>query len=154
MKGTFFSKPLEWNIETVGESWQQGEILKGTLKVKNHGSEAMDLTGTGVGLAFADIKKVQTRAEGAIKPEATESLEGKNLDPGSEVTLDFSFPLSSNGPVTDKKSSYYLSFGKNFIEGQLQLKIEPKALYSKIVGLLDTFYRFKMKEYKTSKKGL
>lgn len=154
MKGTFFSKPLEWNIETIGESWQQGDTLKGSVKVKNHGPEAADLGDAGVGLAFAEIKKVQARADGALKPLDKASLTDSSLASGAETTIDFSFPLSANGPVTDKKSSYYLCFGKNFTEGQLQLKVEPKSLYSRIVSLLDTFHRFKLKEYKTSKKGV
>lgn len=154
MKGTFFSRPLEWNIETIGESWQQGDTLKGTIKVKNHGAEAVDLSDTGVGLAFAEIKKVQSRADGALKPLDKSSLKDSSLGSGAETSMEFSFSLSDNGPVTDKKSSYYLCFGKNFTEGQLQLKVEPKKLYSRIVNLLDTFHRFKLKEYKTSKKGV
>lgn len=154
MKGTFFSKPLEWNIETVGESWLQGDTLKGFVKVKNHGTEPADLGDAGVAIAFAEIKKVQARAEGALKPEEKVPLTEKLLQPGTETTMEFSFPFSSNGPVTDKKSSYYLCFGKNFTEGQLQVKVEPKMLFSRIVNLLDTFHRFKLKEFKTSKKGV
>lgn len=154
MKGTFFNKPLEWNIETVGESWQQGDTLKGTLLVKNHGTEVISLENSGVGLAHADIKKVHSRTEGAIKPEVTSAFTQTDLNPAATATLDFSFPISSNGAVTDKKSSYYLSFGKKFIEGQLQIKVEPKVLYTKIIGLLDTFYRFKVKEIKGAKKGV
>lgn len=153
MKGTFFSKPLEWNVETAGESWPQGSVLKGTLKVKNHGTEKITLINTGVGLALADIKKVQTRAEGALKPEKTTALTG-DLSPGQELEIPFSFDISANSAVTDKKSSYYLTFGKDFIEGQLQVKVEPKGLYLKIIGLLDTFHRFKLKEFKASKKGV
>ena len=154
MKGTFFNKPLEWNIETSGESWQQGESVKGLLKVKNHSTESQSLEDSGVGLAFADIKKVQTRASGALKLENTVPFPVKEIPANGEMTLEFNFSISPNSGITDKKSSYYLCFGKGFTEGQLQLKIEPKALYSKIVGLLDTFHRFKQKEIKTSKKGV
>ena len=154
MKGTFFSKPLEWNIETSGESWQQGDILKGVLKVKNHGTESVALSGAGVALAHADIKKVHSRAEGALKPEATATFNETSLEAGSEATLEFSFPISANGAITDKKASYYLGFGKDFSESQLQVKVEPKELFKKIVGLLDTFHRFKVKEVKASKKGV
>lgn len=154
MKGTFFNKPLEWNIETTGESWQQGETLKGTLRVKNHGTESLDLSHSGVGLAHADIKKVHSRSEGALRPEATITFSEKELSPGAEAQLDFSFPISANGAVTDKKSSYYLCFGRNFVESQLQVKVEPKALFSKIIGLMDTFQRFKVKEVKATKKGV
>lgn len=154
MKGTFFNKPLEWNIETSGESWQQGETLKGLLRVKNHGSEPVSLEGSGVAMAQADIKKVQSRTEGALKIEKSIPFTQNELKAGEETELNFSFDISPNSPVTDKKSSYYLSYGRNFTEGQLQLKVEPKALYMKVTGLLDTFHRFKLKEFKAAKKGV
>ena len=154
MKGTFFNKPLEWNIETVGEAWQQGSSITGTLRVKNHGTEAVDLSDAGVGLSHADIKKVHSRAEGALKPLETATFAVKELKAGAETELSFSFNVGPNSPVTDKKTSYYLGFGKNFQESNLQTKIEPKVLYTKIVGLLDTFHRFKLKEFKAAKKGV
>ena len=154
MKGTLFSKPLEWNLETIGESWQQGDTLKGILKVINHGSEPQSLSGLGVALAYADIKKVHARVEGALKHEASLLFQDSELGAGKEALLNFSFNISPNGTVTDKKTSYYLGFGKNLSEGQLQVKVEPKKLYSMIVGLLDTFYRFKIKEIKGTPKGV
>ena len=154
MKGTFFNKPLEWNIETQGESWQQGGTVTGTLTVKNHGAETVSLGETGVGLSLAEIKKVHSRAEGALKPEATATFALAELASGSSTSLDFTFAIGPNSAVTDKKSSYYLGFGKNFSESNLQVKVEPKALYSKVVSLLDTFHRFKLKEVKAQKKGV
>jgi hypothetical protein len=153
MKGTFFSKPLEWNIETTGESWQQGDTLKGVLKVKNHGTEKVNLADAGVALAYAEIKKVHSRADGALKPEVKESFKDE-LNAGESAEISFSFPISPNSPVTDKKASYYLGFGKNFSESNLQVKVEPKALFMKVIGLMDTFQRFKLKEFKGTKKGV
>lgn len=153
MKGTFFSKPLEWNIETTGESWQQGDVLKGIVKVKNHGAEKVSLADAGVALAYAEIKKVHSRAEGALKPEHKEIFQN-DINPGETAEISFAFPISANSPVTDKKASYYLGFGKNFSESNLQVKVEPKALFMKVIGLLDTFQRFKLKEYKGTKKGV
>jgi hypothetical protein len=154
MKGTFFSKPLEWNIETQGESWQQGGELKGSVRLKNHGAEKIELSDCGVGLAHADIKKVHTRADGALKPEDKKPFSESVINPGEELSMEFSFTVGVNAPVTDKKGSYYLTFGKNFIEGQLQVKVEPNVLFTKVIGLLDTFHRFKLKEYKAVKKGV
>lgn len=154
MKGTFFSKPLEWNIETTGESWQQGDTLKGVLKVKNHGAEKANLADMGVALSYADIKKVHSRAEGALKPEVKETFKNTELGAGESAEVEFSFPISANSPVTDKKASYYLGFGRNFSESNLQVKVEPKALFMKVIGLMDTFQRFKLKEFKGTKKGV
>lgn len=154
MKGTFFNKPLEWNIETKEESWQQGSTLHGTLRVKNHGSESINLENPGVALAYADIKKVHAKTEGILKPEVKADLTEKSLAPGETKEMSFTLVLPENCPVSDKRSTYFLCYGKNSTENHLQLKIEPRALYGKLVGLMDTFQRFKLKEYKGSKKGV
>ncbi len=154
MKGTFFNKPLEWNLETIGEFWHQGDVLKGFLKLKNHGPETVTLANCGVSLAHGEIKKVQSRTDSALKFEQNMLFAESEILPNSELLLDFTFLIGSNSPVTDKKSSYYLCFGKEFLESQLQVRIEPKALFTKVVGLLDTFHRFKLKETKGAKKGV
>ena len=154
MKGTIFNKPLEWNLETIGEYWHQGDVLKGFLKLKNHGLEAVTLDNCGVSLAHGEIKKVHSRTDGALKFEQNMSFSASEILPNSELLLDFTFSIGSNSPVTDKKSSYYLCFGKQFLESQLQVRIEPKLLFTKVVGLLDTFHRFKLKETKGAKKGV
>ena len=128
MKGTFFSKPLEWNIETNGESWQQGDTLTGTLKVKNHGTDKIILDDMGVALAYADIKKIHSRADGALKSEITKTFKCE-IKPGETTEISFAFPIGSNSPVTDKKSSYYLAFGKNFSESNLQVNVELRLLH-------------------------
>lgn len=154
MKGTFFSKPIEWNIETIGESWQQGEFIRGILRVKNHGLNDNELSNSGVALSYAEIKKVQSRSEGALKIEQELTFPTARLAAGEEAQVEFSFQIDSNAPITDKKGSYYLTFGKDFKEEILQVKVEPKGLFTKVSKLLDTFHRFKFKEFKASKKGV
>lgn len=154
MKGTFFSKPLEWNIETDKESWTQGEIIKGTLRVKNHGAETVALNEAGVAIAYADIKKVHARTEGAMKFDVKNVFQDKELKSGETKELGFDLTLPSNCAVTDKKASYFLTYGQNHAENHLMLKVEPKALFAKVIGLLDTFHRFKLKEFKGAKNGV
>jgi hypothetical protein len=154
MKATFFNKPLEWNLETREESWPQGSTVNGTIRVKNHGAEKMDLRSAGVGLAYADIKKVHAKTEGALKPEVQILLDKKEVSPGETIEMNFSLTLPENCPVSDKKSSFFLTYGRNLSEKHLQLKIEPKILYGKLIGILDTFCRFKLKEFKGTKKGV
>lgn len=154
MKGSLFNKPLEWSIETVGESWQQGSTITGILKVKNHGSEVVSLKNSGVALAHGEMKKIHSRVEGALQIELREEFKEEEAMPGKEVELSFSLKLPENSPVSDKKSSYYLTYGREFNESHLQLKIEPYILFTKVIGLMDTFHRFKLKELKSSKKGV
>ena len=154
MKGTFFSKPLEWNIETDKESWTQGESINGVLRLKNHGSESVDISNAGVAIAYADIKKVHARTEGAMKFDAKALFAESELKGQEQKELPFSLTLPANCAVTDKKASYYLAYGKNHSESHLMLKVEPKILFGKVVSLMDTFFRFKLKEYKGTKNGV
>lgn len=154
MKGSFFNKPLEWSLETLGESWQQGSSITGTLKVKNHGNQGLSLKNSGVALAHGEMKKIHARSEDAFRIEVTEEFEQEEISPGEEIELTFSLKLPENCPVSDKKSSYYLTYGNEFHESHLQLKIAPYILFTKVIGLMDTFHRFKLKELKSSKKGV
>jgi hypothetical protein len=154
MKGTFFQKPLEWNIETPEESWQQGGKVRGILRVKNHGSEPVRLESCGVGLAYADIKKVHAKTEGLLKPLPQMSFPDCGLEPGQTKELAFDLDLPANCPVSDKKATWFLTYGKNATENHLQLNIQPRILFGKLVGLLDTFQRFKLKEFKGTKNGV
>ena len=154
MKGTFFSKPLEWNIETDKESWAQGDSVKGILRLKNHGTESVDIKDAGVAIAHAEIKKVHAKTEGALKIDVKELFTDAEIKAQESKELPFTLTLPANCAVTDKKASYYLTYGKNHSENHLMLKIEPKALFGKVIGLLDTFQRFKLKEYKATKNGV
>ncbi len=154
MKGAFFNKPLEWSIETKDESWQQGASVSGVVRVKNLGTDVVDLTGMGAAIAYADIKKVHSRADGAFKIEARALFEKSNLAAGENIELPFSLALPTNGAITDKKGSFYLIYGKDCQESNLQLKVEPKVIFGKLIGLLDTFQRFKLKEFKAAKNGV
>jgi hypothetical protein len=154
MKATFFSKPLEWNLETELESWSQGALIKGTLKVKNHSESSVTLDRPGVGLAWAEIKKVHAKTAGALKLETSQDLQTSSLGASESLELPFTLKLDENSMVSDKKGTYFLTYGQNALENHLQLKVEPRILYGKLIGLLDTFYRFKFKEYKSSKKSV
>lgn len=154
MKGIFFNKPLEWNIETREEAWPQGSTINGKISVKNHGSEKISLGPAGVALAYAEIKKVHAKTEGILKPEVESRLEKTELAPNETTDMNFILTFPENCQVSDKKSSYFLVYGRNLTENHLQLKVEPKVLYGKLISILDTFCRFKLKEYKGSKKGV
>ena len=154
MKGAFFQKPLEWNIETPEESWQQGGKVRGTLRVKNHGSDSVSLKSAGAGLAYADIKKVHAKTDGVLKPAPLVTFSDEELKAGETKELPFELDLPANCPVSDKKATYFLTYGQGALENHLQMNIQPRILFGKLVGLLDTFHRFKLKEFKGTKNGV
>ena len=154
MKGTFFNKPLEWNVETKEESWPQGGTVNGFLRVKNHSSDSVDLGDAGVSLAYAEIKKVHAKAEGALKLSVSKQFEEKTLPAGGTLELPFALAIDPNAPVSDKKGSIFLTYGRGLLENHLQLNVQPNALFGKVIGLMDTFQRFKLKEFKAVKTGV
>lgn len=154
MKGTFFNKPLEWNIETKEESWPQGGKVNGVLRVKNHGAETVEIGEAGVGLAYADIKKVHAKIPGALKFNVKNSFPETKISGGANIELPFSLQIDPNSPVSDKKGTLFLAYGRGYEENHLQLSIQPNPLFGKIMGLMDTFQRFKLKEYKAVKNGV
>lgn len=154
MKASSFNKSLEYIIHVNGESWFQGDNLSGSISVKNHSSENMDLSKTGMALGFFDIKKIHDKK---IEPHHLISplLFFKNIASQEQIEKSFEIKLDLNCPITDKKMSGYIFYGdlENPIN-QLQLKILPQKDFSKILELFDRFFRFKLKETKNGKKGL
>lgn len=152
MKATFFKDNIEWQVTTNKESWSQGQAIVGDVKIKNHSQELISLSNPAVGLAYADIKKVQSRE--VLKPTITIEIPKSQLAAGEEFTHTFSLNLPMNCPVSDKKSSFYMSYGQHANESHIQLSIVPLELYTKIISLFDTFFRFKLKEFKGIKNGV
>ena len=154
MKALSIRKPLEFAIETVGESWTQGSVLKSQIKIKNTGetSEALDLFGVGIGLA--DIKKVHNKIENCFKIQEQLALKLPPLKALDSCDFVFEFKLSPNIQVSDKKSTFFLLFGDLKNPFHLQIPITPQPLFLEIIKLLDTFFRFKVKEFKGCSKGI
>ena len=90
MKGVFFQKPLEFNIEIIGENFEQGDLIKGTAKVKNHDKGPIEMAQYGIILAHGEDKKSKKRM---IRPLSPSLL--KLLNPWVPK-LKMSIPLISN----------------------------------------------------------
>ena len=140
MKGIIVTKGKEVTCNIEGESWKQGDKIQGTLTTSG-------LENQKVKLALGNVKKVKAKDINAFK-----ILEEKICSDGEN----FSFQLSNDAPVTDKKDAYYLLFGDDqdiLKMGALQLNIAPAILTQNFLKIFDTFFRFKVKEIKTASKG-
>ncbi len=152
MKGTFFQKPLEFGLVIHGESWQQGDHIKGSLIVKNHGPENLDLSATGITLALGNLKKYKAK-----DPEAFTILgetffnEGVLVDMGEERTLDWDFQLANDCAITEKTSSLFIICGEKddyFGGGQMQLQINPENSLTQFLEIFKNFFKFQVKAIK------
>lgn len=140
MKGTLVIDGKIVVCEIAGESWKQGQQIQGSVS-------AAGINKLRVLLTRATIKKVQSR-----DAKAFTVLEEIKCNDGDT----FNFDLSIDAEVTDKKDAYYLLFGKSEELTKLssmQLNIAPNDVINNFLKVIDTFFRFKVKEYKTAKKG-
>lgn len=155
MKGTFFQKPIEYNIEVLGESWNQGGKVSGTLIVRNHGTDPVELKGKGVSLCLTDAKKFKAKDPAGITPiETKEYSTDLTVSPGSEESLEFEFQLEKDCAVTEKASSLYVNCGEledPFTGGHLQLDVKPIGVINNYLEILENFFKFKVKAIKNKK---
>lgn len=153
MKSTYIAKPLEWNLNIEGEAWQQGQTISGEMILQNHGSEAASLKEINLSLAQGDIKKVHSRDPKAFKVLETLNFDTQEIAAGALHLQQFKLTLPANCAVTDKKTSFYIAYGKNH-EANLQLKVEPRKIFTEVTKLMETFQRFKTKDIKAAKSGV
>ena len=155
MKGTFFKQPLEFSVEISGESFRQGESLKGVLLVRNHSDEEIDLEQFGVSLAQTDARKLKAKNQKGITDIKVLSFDaGEKLPAKCDKSLDWEFHLGTDSSISEKANGPYLFYGKTeeVFEGcHLQLKILPIEILEKYIEIFENFHRFKRKSIKYKK---
>lgn len=155
MKGTFFQQPLEFSLDIQGESWQQGQKVKGNLIIRNHGGEEVDLSHYGVTLALTDAKKFKDKNEKAFTVNGKVPFPaGTKLAGSGEENMEWEFDLSSDCPISEKSKALHVFCGNQedlFEGGHLELNIEPIEIISKYVEIFENFFRFKRKSLKNKK---
>lgn len=155
MKGTVILKPLEYTLEAQGEKWHQGDKLKGSLKIKNHGQDKVEVNPLHVTVSMGNYKKVKAKDPKAWtlldKKTVTENI---SIDAYGEAEFPFEFQLAEDGLITDKNGSVYLAFYENDPAApitNIELKVEQKQVIKQILEILENFMRFKVKEIKNEK---
>lgn len=155
MKGTIFLKPLEFNIEAIGEKWNQGDKLKGSLKIRNHGNEEVTFPFLKAAISAGHYKKIKAKDKKAWSVLDIHTLaENLPLSPGKEAEFSFEFKLKEDCAVTDKNGSLYLAFFDKddpTPAGHIELVIGPKPNIKSILQIFENFLRFKVKEIKSVK---
>lgn len=155
MKGTIFLKPLEYNIIADGESWRQGDKIKGSLKIKNHCTDKIELPFLKISLVVGHFKKIKTKDKKAWEI-LSEIMLGEKFSMGSLEEKEFfwSFELPEDCQITDKDRSVYLTFKDQdeiWPTGQLELVVNPKIVIKQFLEILENFLRFKTVQTKFSK---
>jgi len=152
MRGISIQKPFEISIDIQGEQWSQNQVAKGLLTVKNMLSDEQPLKNIGVSLAYAELKKVKNKTTDCFKVEQNIVIPQKSIKGKEQIEIPFEFQLSENCPITDKSSSYFITYGNiESHEANLQLLVNPKKTFTSVVEIMDLFFRFKLKDQKYNK---
>ena len=59
MRSVFFQRPLEYQIATTREEWNQGDSLSGTMRVRNSGASFLPVQSAQILLVYALKKELK-----------------------------------------------------------------------------------------------
>jgi hypothetical protein len=149
MRGVFFNHPLEYRLETSSEDLYQGDTVRGTVIVKNHGTEPIDIADLCVKLSLGDLKKVKAKASDAFEDILTASIEPALLvNPQESAARDWVIDTDRNCPVVDRAQSPYLQYGDASSQeslGQLPLSVKPHKYVQAVLDTMETVFNFTSK---------
>ena len=154
MRSVYIQQPLEYQIEVEGESWNQGEVVKGQIRIRNMGSKTVAVKTSQIILAHG-LKKAFK--EGTMVPwevlEKQVVAQDIALQAGSELTFGWNFNLSTDCPITDKQGGLYLLFGGDEAlteGGRLNLQINLHPILQNYLQTFTTQFRF-LEQYQKRK---
>jgi hypothetical protein len=155
MKAICFDKPLQYTLHVEGERWAQGDEISGKLEIENNSQAPVSIEASGVKFAFGDLKKIKNRTDGMFAEIEKVGLTEKQMKAGEKISISWKFTLDENSAITDKQGSYYLLYGnlEKAIPDSLQLTVYPREKIKLLIEMIERFYRFKLKEWKSAKKG-
>ena len=146
MRSVYIQQPLEYQIDVEGESWNQGEVVKGQIRIKNMSSKTVAVKTSQIILAHG-LKKAFK--EGTMVPwevlEKQVVAQDIALQAGSELTFGWNFDLSTDCPITDKQGGLYLLFGGDEAlteGGRLNLQINLHPILQNYLQTFTTQFRF------------
>jgi hypothetical protein len=151
MRSVFFQRPLEYQIETSGEEWNQGDSLSGTLRVRNNGGDSLSTQAVQILLAYALKKELKDGKADAWQVRETLNFDLPELDAGAQHTAEWTLPLPSDCPLTDKSGTLFLLFGGTEVlenGGRIDLQVRLHPLLQSFLQTFTTQFKFLEKHRK------
>jgi hypothetical protein len=150
MRALYFAKPLEYRLEVPGDTFVQGEPLKGTLSVTNRDNAARAQLSLQVGLAYGVYKDIKTEGLRALQLLRRETLaEGFSLEPGQERRCEWELALELAGPVQSKEGSPFLLYGGELstpeARGQIDLPVQLAPPFKAFLTTLENHFAFELR---------
>ena len=154
MKGACFHHNLEFKLSVDGETWRQGDALRGQLIVKNRGAAPLVTKNVRVQLAGAALAQVKKKSPDAFEILTEATMPEVTIAPGAENRLDWAFETDRNCQIADGTRSPFLVYGDSSVPdkmGFLQLPFTPAAEIERLKHVLQIEFRFVLKTEKSSK---
>jgi len=154
MRSTYFDKNIEYQIEVVGETWDQGEILNGKLQIINRSNNSIKLESANIVISHGLNKAIKEKNTSLWEIEENLVL-AKNilLQSNKYEIFNWSIKLRTDCPITDKFGGLFLLFGGEEVlskGGRLDLNIKTHPLLKNFLQTFTTQFRF-LEKYKKRK---
>ena len=154
MRSVFFQNPLEYQIQTENEEWNQGDSIQGRLRVRNISAEQVSPVVSKVVVAYAVRKELKSGDAQTWKVLLEKQpISAESLLPQAEINSEWELKLSNDCPITDKSASPFLLFGgENVMEegGRIDLRVELHPLLQSFLQTFTTQYKF-LEKYRKSR---
>ena len=146
MRSVYIQQPLEHQIEVDGESWNQGEVVKGQLRIRNMSNKTGAVKTSQIIIAHG-LKKAFKGGTGVPWEVLEKQVAAENitLQAGSEQTFGWNFNLSTDCQITDKQGGLYLLFGGDEAlteGGRLNLQVNLHPILQNYLQTFTTQFRF------------
>ena len=152
MRSVYFQRPLEYQLLTESEEWHQGQRVRGSLRLKNIGTEALSAQQSMISLGHA-LKKDIKAGEANWHVYGELSLDFPELSSGQDHLIRWEMPLPSDCPITDKSGALHLLFGdENALEqgGRIDLQVVLHPMLQSFLQTFTTQFKFLEKYRKFS----
>lgn len=150
MRSVSFQRPLEYQLVTETEEWNQGDFIRGTLRIANNGTDPTPPQVAQVILAYALKKDLKA---GAVDWQVLErvELDVPALEPQATHTGDWELHLPSESPITDKAGALHLVFGNDQAQetgGRIDLQVSLHPILESFLQTFTTQFKFLEKYHK------
>ena len=154
MRSVFFQNPLEYQIQTDREEWNQGDSIQGRLRVRNMSGNSVPSIQSSVLLAYGVRKEIKSGDAEAWKIQSEiMPISGANLNPQGEINTEWELKLNDDCPITDKSASLFLLFGGDKVMeegGRIDLRVELHPILQSFLQTFTTQFKF-LEKYRKSK---
>ena len=97
MRSVFFQNPLEYQIQTDREEWNQGDSIQGRLRVRNMSGNSVTLIQSSLVLAYGVRKEIKSGDAEAWKIQSEiMPISGASLDPQGEINTEWELKLNDD----------------------------------------------------------